>query len=179
MSVYFEYKLYGTKLELENALNTIFVMTNKKKEFKSLINFNSGISQFLSDDKFVLTFCPETTQNDNKIDFDFEDMMYDLSKMFIELEIEGTGYFIDVKPYPRWYKAVGEVSYIKSYEPFYIKIHMKDYNKENKSFRCYIPFLNKIINIEDKLFKNENYDFQSKMIEYQYDDFILEIDLEV
>lgn len=92
MEGYFSYTLFGTQEELKKADEKIKELAKTDKKFEELELWNCGIEGTIDDETIMkLTYELPGSGNVTNLPFEFESMMRDLSKMFKDLEIEGTG----------------------------------------------------------------------------------------
>lgn len=171
MNKNFEFNIYGNKKELIIALKEIKAKARKSKNIKTLIKYNKGIDENLKNDNYVLSF----NSNINLL-FNYEDVMYDLCKMFMNLEIEAK-FYSESNICLKLYKKIGEIEYEKSYDPYYISIHMKDYDLALNKFIIYIDFLDTYLYVDGDLFKDQNEKLEEKSIIYNLNEYSFEIDL--
>ena len=110
MDGHFHYNLFGTEEELAIALETITQKSKSNEDFEALLEFidTDGIRDHY-DGNHILEF--RHSGNISSIPFLFDEMMSDLSKMFPDLEILGTGYNLDFPPYPEWKSQKGDNDY--------------------------------------------------------------------
>lgn len=177
MQTYFEYKIYGTEDELAKVLMDISRQVNKKKNFRQLNYYSQGIHYNARNNNFVLVFSNEECEELKCEIFDFEDMMYDLSRMFIGLEINSSAYIVDTGFFAKWHKNVGDIDYEMD-DRLYVNITMNDYDKNDDTFKCYIDALDMETKIDANLFKNINKDFEYKLVNCSFNKFNLDVELE-
>lgn len=177
MQTYFEYKIYGTEDELCKVLRDITCEINKKKDFRQLNYYNQGIHYNAKNNNFVLTYSNEECEELKCEFFDFEDMMFDLSRMFINLEINASAYIVDTGYFAKWHKNQGDIDYEMD-DRLFVNITMQDYDKNDDTFKCYIDALDMETKIDANLFRNINKDFENKLINYNFNKFSLDVELE-
>ena len=137
MQGYFSYTLFGTQEELKKADEKIKELAKTNKEFEDLEYFNCGVVKKDEEDAVTsLTYEMPESGNISGISFDFNCMMGDLSEMFKDLAIEGTGYLLDYPPYETWNSEKGESTYEINCETEYREIYIskEEVLDENNNF---------------------------------------------
>ena len=139
MQGYFSYTFKGTREEIENIKYKMRELgkTNKNIEFLLDLESEVQINPFVEEGnpfECSLTYGVPESCNINCVPFLFEEMMEELTTLFVETFIEGTGYLLDAEPYPFWKKEKDENYYETTYEPISVYLSMEEYDEENDVF---------------------------------------------
>ena len=183
MQGFFEYIFKGTKKEMEEVKVRMHELAKTDDWFKFLLQFESEIENYYSiepkvnDENYELTYGLGESCNVNGTPFLFDELMTHLSVNFEEYYIEGTGYFLDVEPYPEWKKEKGTIEVEETYRPINIFLLFDDLDDQEENFVTWVEAICEDIEIPVSVMKDENGNWILDEVEYELEDYGITLSL--
>lgn len=183
MQGFFSYTFKGTEEELKEVQKRMKKLALEDEWIKFLLQFEHQIENYKSfycdkyDENYELTYGLEESCNVNGTPFLFDELMTHLAVNFEEYYIEGTGYFLDVEPYPEWTKEKGTTEVKETSHPINVFLLFEDLDENEDFFNVWLEAIMMDIEIPANIMKDEKGNWILDEVLYELEDFDITLNL--